>query len=504
MTENGVAMEQHKAKEGKNKYAFACSFIASFISVLMGYDTGVMSGAMIFIQEDLKATDTQIQVLAGVLNACALVGSLTAGRISDFIGRRYTIVVGAAVFFLGSLLMGLGLNFAMLIAGRCIAGVGVGYALMIAPVYSAEISTTSSRGCLSSLPEICISIGILFGYLANYLFRKLPLIYGWRVMLGVAMVPSVALALSVILMPESPRWLVMQGRIKDARGVLLRVSNSKEEAERRLGDIKAAVGIDKGCTDDLVHVTSKHHGEGVWKDLLLCPTPPVRRILTATVGIHIFQHATGIEAVLLYSPRIFKKAGLMTKNQQFLATIGIGVFKTVFILVAILLVDKAGRRKVLLSSLTGMILSLVGLGVVLTVVEHSPHRLIWAQILAVVFVLSFVSSFSSGIGPVTWVYCSEIFPLRLRAQGASLGVAINRLMNSAMSMSFISLYKAITIGGAFFLFAGIGVVAWVFYFCCLPETKGRALEEEMEEVFTKRGDKKPSKQHAVEMEKVEI
>ncbi|CAL9162125.1 unnamed protein product [Musa hybrid cultivar] len=504
MTESGVAMEQHKANEGKNKYAFACSFIASFISVLMGYDTGVMSGAMIFIQEDLKATDTQIQVLAGVLNACALVGSLTAGRISDFIGRRYTIVVGAAVFFLGSLLMGLGLNFAMLIAGRCIAGVGVGYALMIAPVYSAEISTTSSRGCLSSLPEICISIGILFGYLANYLFRKLPLIYGWRAMLGVAMVPSVALALSVILMPESPRWLVMQGRIKDARSVLLRVSNSKEEAERRLGDIKAAVGIDKGCTDDLVHVTSKHHGEGVWKDLLLCPTPPVRRILTATVGIHIFQHATGIEAVLLYSPRILKKAGLMTKNQQFLATIGIGVFKTVFILVAILLVDKAGRRKVLLSSLTGMILSLVGLGVVLTVVEHSPHRLIWAQILAVVFVLSFVSSFSSGIGPVTWVYCSEIFPLRLRAQGASLGVAINRLMNSAMSMSFISLYKAITIGGAFFLFAGIGVVAWVFYFCCLPETKGRALEEEMEEVFTKRGDKKPSKQHAVEMEKVEI
>ncbi|RWW84606.1 hypothetical protein BHE74_00006778 [Ensete ventricosum] len=448
MTESGLAMEQQKAKEGKNKYAFACSFIASFISVLMGYDTGVMSGAMIFIQEDLKATDAQIQILAGILNASALVGSLTAGRISDFIGRRYTIVVGAAVFFLGSLLMGLGLNFAMLIAGRCIAGVGVGYALMVAPVYSAEISSPSSRGCLSSLPEICISIGILLGYLANYFFRKLP------------------------------------------------VSNSKEEAERRLGDIKATVGIDKGCTDDVVHVTSQHHGEGVWKDLLLRPTPPVRRILTATVGIHIFQHATGIEAVLLYNQRILKKAGLMTKNQQFLATIGIGVFKTVFILVAILLVDKAGRRKVL---------SLVGLGVVLTLVEHSPHRLIWAQSLAVVFVLSFVSSFSSGVGPVTWVYCSEIFPLRLRAQGASLGVAINRLMNSAMSMSFISLYKAITIGGAFFLFAGVGVVAWVFYFCCLPETKGRALEEEMEEVFTKRGDKKkPPKPHAVEMEKVDI
>ncbi|XP_074556479.1 putative polyol transporter 6 [Curcuma longa] len=456
----------------------------------MGYDTGVMSGAMLFIQEDLKVSDTQIQILAGILNACALVGSLTAGRISDVIGRRYTIVVGAAIFFVGSVLMGLGLNFAMLLSGRCIAGVGVGYALMIAPVYSAEISSSSTRGFLSSLPEICISLGILSGYLANFAFGKLPLVYGWRAMLGVAAIPSVALAASIVMMPESPRWLVMQGRLKEARDILLRVSNSKEEADERLGEMKAAVGIDKECADDMVAVTSKHHGEGVWREILR-PTPAVRRVLIATVGIHVFQHATGIEAVVLYSPRIFKKAGLVTKEQQFLATIAVGVFKIMFILLAVLLVDRKGRRKLLLGSLTGMMASLVGLGAVLTVVERSEQRLVWAEVLCVVFVLSFVSSFSSGLGPVTWVYCSEIFPLRLRAQGASMGVAINRLMNSGMSMSFISLYKAITIGGAFFLFAGIGVLAWVFYYTCCPETKGRALEEDMMEVFSKPGDKNP-------------
>ncbi|XP_074567040.1 putative polyol transporter 6 [Curcuma longa] len=477
-------------KEKKNKYAFACSFIASFISILMGYDTGVMSGAMLFIQEDLKASDTQIQVLAGILNACALIGSLTAGRISDLIGRRYTIVVGAVIFFVGSVLMGLGLNFAMLLSGRCVAGVGVGYALMIAPVYSAEISSTSSRGLLSSLPEICISLGILSGYLANFVFGKLPLVYGWRAMLGVAAIPSIALAASVIMMPESPRWLVMQGRVKDARDILLRVSNSEEEAERRLGEIKAAVGIDKACAGDVVEVESKHHGEGVWREILR-PTPAVRRVLIATAGIHVFQHATGIEAVVLYSPRIFKKAGLVTKDQLFLATIAVGVFKMAFILLAVMLVDRVGRRKLLLGSLTGMMASLVGLGTVLTVLERAEERVVWAEVLCVVFVLSFVSSFSSGLGPVTWVYASEIFPLRLRAQGASLGVAINRLMNSAMSMSFISLYNAITIGGAFFLFAGIGVFAWAFYYTCCPETKGRALEEEMAEVFSRPGDKKP-------------
>ncbi|KAG6468624.1 hypothetical protein ZIOFF_073313 [Zingiber officinale] len=489
MAERGFETEVIK-KEKKNKYALACSFIASFISILMGYDTGVMSGAMLFIQEDLKVSDAQIQVLAGILNACALVGSLTAGRISDLIGRRYTIVIGAAIFLVGSVLMGLGLNFAMLMSGRCIAGVGVGYALMIAPVYSAEISSPSSRGFLSSLPEICINLGILSGYLANFAFGKLPLIYGWRAMLGFASIPSVFLAASVLMMPESPRWLVMQGRLKDARDILLRVSNSKEEADERLGEMKATVGIDKECAADVVAVTSKHHGEGVWREILQ-PTPAVRRVLIATVGIHVFQHATGIEAVVLYSPRIFKKAGLVTKEQQFLATIAVGVFKTVFILLAILLVDRVGRRKMLLGSLTGMITSLVGLGAVLTVVERSEQRLVWAEVLCVVFVLSFVSSFSSGLGPVTWVYCSEIFPLRLRAQGASLGVAINRLMNSAMSMSFISLYKAITIGGAFFLFAGIGIFAWVFYYKCCPETKGRALEDDMMEVFTRPGDKKP-------------
>ncbi|WOL17813.1 putative polyol transporter 6 isoform X1 [Canna indica] len=493
MAESGLTMNRsNKVKDiGKNKYAFACSIVASFISILMGYDTGVMSGAMLFIQEDLKVSDTQIQVLAGILNLCALVGSLTAGRVSDLIGRRYTIVVGAVIFFIGSLFMGLGLNFAMLIAGRCIAGVGVGYALMIAPVYSAEISSPSSRGFLSSLPEICISLGILIGYLANYVFGKLPLVYGWRAMLGVAVVPSVALAFSVLLMPESPRWLAMQGRIKDAANVLRRLTNSKEEAERRLEEIKTTVGIDKACDGDVVQAPGKHRGEGVWRDLLLRPTPTVRRVLTAAIGVHFFQHATGIEAVVLYSPRIFKKAGLVTKNQQFLATIGVGVVKTTFILLAILLVDRVGRRKLFLSSITGMILSLTGLGVVLTMIEHSQQGLrLSAEVLCLVFVYSFVASFSIGLGPVTWVYCSEIFPLRLRAQGASLGVAVNRVMNSAMSMSFVSLYKAITIGGAFFLFAGVGVVAWVFYFLCCPETRGRALEEEMEEVFLKPKDKK--------------
>ncbi|RCV43154.1 hypothetical protein SEVIR_9G273200v4 [Setaria viridis] len=472
-------------KEGrkKSKYAVACSIVGSIISILMGYDTGVMSGAMLFIKDDLKTNDTQVQVLAGILNICAVVGSLTAGRVSDWAGRRRTISFAACIFFVGSVLMGLAPNFATLLVGRCVAGVGVGYALMIAPVYAAEISSAESRGALSSLPDICISLGILLGYVANYLLAKLPLVYGWRAMLGLGALPSAALAVGVFAMPESPRWLVMQGRAEEALAVLRRECETEDEAQVRLAEIKTAAGL---AVDSAPGVPApRSSGKGVWKELFLHPTPTVRRILVAALGVHFFNHLTGIEAVLLYSPRIFKAAGIATRDEVLAATVGVGVTKTVFILVAILLVDRIGRRRLYLSSLAGIIASLACLGLGLTVVERSaPHHAArWAVGLAITTVFTFVASFSVGVGPVTWTYSSEVFPLRLRAQGTSVGVAINRLINATVSMTFVSLYKAMTIGGAFFLFAGLSVVAAVFFYFLCPETHCRPLEE-IEEVFS--------------------
>lgn len=440
---------------------------------------------MIFIKEDLKISDVQVEILAGILNICALVGSLAAGRTSDYIGRRYTIVLASIIFLIGAVLMGYAPNYAILMTGRCTAGVGVGFALMIAPVYSAEISSPSTRGFLTSLPELCISFGILLGYTSNYLFGKLTLRLGWRMMLGVAAVPSLALAFGILKMPESPRWLVLEGRLKEAKKILLLISNSEEEAESRFHDIKIAAGIDPDCVEEVVKPPNIHHGQGVWKDLFIRPTPAVRRILITAIGIHFFEHATGIEAVVLYSPRIFHKAGVTSKNKLLLATVGVGLTKTTFILIATVFLDKVGRRRLLLASTAGLVVSLSGLGFALTMVELNPgERLVWALCLSIIFTYLYVAFFSIGLGPITWVYSSEIFPLRLRAQGASIGVAVNRLMNAIVSMSFISIYKAITIGGAFFMFAGVSLVAWWFFFFLLPETKGKSLEE-IEILFTK-------------------
>lgn len=483
--DGGIPAPEAPAKRPPlNKYALACAVLASMNSILLGYDVSVMSGAQLFMKQDLKITDTQIEILAGIINIYSLVGSLAAGRTSDWLGRRYTMVLAAAIFFAGALIMGLAPSYTILMLGRFVAGVGVGYALMIAPVYTAEVSPTSARGLLTSFPEVFINTGVLLGYVSNYAFHGLPVHLSWRVMFLVGAVPPIFLALGVLAMPESPRWLVMQGRIGDARRVLAKTSNSPAEAEERLVDIKNAIGIPDGVgdnDDDVVVVARRNkgsHGEGVWRDLLIRPTPPVRRILIACLGLQFFQQASGIDSVVLYSPRVFEKAGLRSNNNSLGATMAVGATKTLFILVATFFLDRVGRRPLLLTSAGGMVVSLVTLASALRAIDRLPEGQATSLAgVSIAAVLTFVASFSIGMGPIAWVYSSEIFPLRLRAQGCALGTAMNRVMSGTITMSFISLYKAITFAGSFYLYAGIAAAGWLFMFFFLPETRGSNLED---------------------------
>ncbi|CAN6300399.1 unnamed protein product [Urochloa humidicola] len=465
---NGVAPR----KKSNVRFAFACAILASMTSILLGYDIGVMSGAALFIKEDLKITDVEVEILMGILNLYSLIGSFAAGRTSDWIGRRLTIILAAVIFFVGAFMMGFSVNYPMLMAGRFVAGIGVGYALMIAPVYTAEVSPASSRG-------------ILLGYVSNYAFSHLSLKLGWRLMLGVGAAPSVVLALMVLGMPESPRWLVMKGRLADAKAVLDKTSDSTEEAALRLAEIKAAAGIPADLDGDVVPAPKRAAAGGgeerVWKELILSPAAGVRRVLVSALGIHFFQQASGIDSVVLYSPRVFQSAGIADKSKLLGTTCAVGVTKTVFILVATFTLDRFGRRPLLLASTGGMAVCLVGLGVGLTVTGHD-HRIPWAVGVCIASILGVVGFFSIGLGPITWVYSSEIFPLHLRALGCALGVGVNRVTSGVISMTFLSLSKGITIGGSFFLYAGIASLAWVFFFTYLPETRGRTLEQ-MGELF---------------------
>ncbi|KAK3136591.1 hypothetical protein QOZ80_5BG0439040 [Eleusine coracana subsp. coracana] len=450
----------------RNKYPFFCAVLASMTSVLMGYNVAVMSGAQIFMAEDLGVSDEQIEVLSGVINIYSLVGALLAGWTSDRLGRRLTIVLANAFFLAGPLAMSLAGGYAVLMAGRFVAGVGVGYALVIAPVYAAEIAPASSRGLLTSLPEIFINTGVMLSYVSNFVFSGLPVHLSWRVMFAAGALPTVLLAAGVLTMPESPRWLAMKGRLAEAKSVLDKTSDSPAEADQRLLEI-----------EDVVKSTDQSAGGGgAWREL--ATKPGVRRVLAIVLTIQFFQQASGIDSVVLYGPRVLSAAGVTSTPLLLGLNVLLGFAKAGSILVAMALTDRVGRRPLLLASTGGMAAALVVLGTIFAAFDAGAG----VAAASVAAVVAFVVAFSVGFGPLAWVYSSEILPLRLRGQGAGLGTAMNRIMSGVVTMTFISLYQRITMAGAFYLYAAVAVAAFVFVYACLPETRGRSLED-MEELF---------------------
>lgn len=454
---------QEKRSSSTRKYVLACAIFASLNSVLLGYDVGVMSGAIIFIQEDLKITEVQEEVLIGCLSILSLFGSLAGGRTSDIIGRKWTMALAAIIFQTGAATMTLAPSFEVLIIGRFLAGIGIGFGVMIAPIYIAEISPSVTRGSLTSFPEIFINLGILLGYVSNFAFQGLPEHISWRVMLGVGILPSFFIGAALFIIPESPRWLVMKNRVEEARTVLLKTIDNQAEVEERLAEILLAAGTGSA---------EKYEEKAVWREML-SPSPSLRRMLITGIGIQCFQQITGIDATVYYSPEIFQGAGIQDKSKLLAATVAVGVSKTAFILVAIFLIDKLGRKPLLYVSTIGMTICLFSIGVTLTFIGQGQVGIA----MAILFVCSNVAFFSVGIGPVCWVLTSEIFPLRLRAQAAALGAVGNRVCSGLVAMSFLSVTRAISVGGTFFVFSVISAISVLFVYALVPETKGKSLEQ---------------------------
>lgn len=446
-------------------------------------DVGVMSGAIIFMKEDLNISEVQQEVLVGILSIISLLGSLAGGKTSDTIGRKWTIGLAAIVFQTGGAVMALAPSFEVLMIGRLLCGVGIGFGVMIAPVYIAEISPAIARGSLTSFPEIFINIGILLGYISNYAFSGLSAHISWRVMLGVGLLPSIFIALALFVIPESPRWLVVQNRMEEARFVLSKINDSDREVEEKLREIQDAAGA----------ANAEKYTKSVWQEILQ-PSPPVRRMLITGCGIQCFQQITGIDTTVYYSPTIFKDAGMTQNSKLLAATVAVGFTKTVFILVATFLIDELGRKPLLYVSTIGMTACLFGLSLSLALLGHEEAGII----LSIVSVCGNVAFFSIGLGPICWVLTSEIFPLRLRAQASALGAVGSRVSSGVLSMSFLSITRAITVAGTFFAFGLLSCLAIAFVHYCVPETKGKTLEE-IEMVFQAEGDGELRARSEVEM-----
>ncbi|KAG1359552.1 Polyol transporter 5 [Cocos nucifera] len=449
------------------RYVFACAVFASLNNVLLGYDVGVMSGCILFIQKDLHITEVQQEVLVGCLSIISLLGSLAGGKTSDAIGRKWTMGLAAIVFQTGAAIMACAPSFLVLMIGRLLAGVGIGFGVMIAPVYIAEISPAVARGSLTSFPEIFINIGILLGYISNYAFSGLSEHINWRIMLGVGILPSLFVGIALFVIPESPRWLVMQKRLDKARSVLMKINESDEDVEQRLAEIEKAASFTG---------VEGYEEKAVWHELL-SPSPAVRRMMIAGFGIQCFQQVTGIDATVYYSPTIFKDAGIPSDSKLLAATVAVGFTKTLFILVAIFLIDRVGRKPLLYVSTIGMTACLFSLGLSLSLLKHEVFSTKVGIGVAILAVCGNVAFFSIGIGPICWVLSSEIFPLRLRAQASALGAVGSRVSSGLIAMSFLSVCRILSVGGTFFLFSLISATSVVFVFKCVPETKGKTLEQ---------------------------
>ncbi len=443
------------AESGQGKsslFVYAAALFAALGGLLFGYDTGVISGALIFIRKDFALTVFRQELVVSVVLVGAAVASLTGGRLADRIGRRATLLATAIIFIAGAALCALATSVAMLVIGRLIVGVGIGLACSTVPVYISEVSPASARGWQVSLFQLAITIGILGSYLVDYDFAASG---GWRWMLALAFVPGLLLGLGMLVMPETPRWLMRRGRAQQARRVLERIRGGAD-VDAELQEIERTL------------LAAEERGR--WSDLV---TPSVRPALVIGVGLAIFQQVTGINTVIYYAPTIIQSSGIPSASGAILATAGIGLVNVVMTVVAMWLIDRVGRRPLLLTGTGGMIVTLGGLGLLF----RSPGNSSGVATLAVVLLMAYVACFAISLGPIFWLLISEIYPLKIRCLAEGTAAGANWTFNFLVSLTFLTLVQVIGASDAFWLYGLLAVGSWVFSYYLVPETKGRTLEQ---------------------------
>jgi sugar porter (SP) family MFS transporter len=441
-------------RDSGNGLLVRVSVIAAIGGLLFGYDTGVISGALLYIKKDLHAGTFEQQAIVAVLLLGAMLGALASGYLADKISRKWTKVISGCIYVIGALGCALSINAEMLIGFRFLLGISVGTASFVAPLYISEVAPPKVRGGLVSFNQLAIVSGILLAYIVNFAFKDFS--NEWRWMLGVAAIPGVALAVGMLTVPHTPRWLMLSGQQDRARKVLERLREGDEDA-----DIDTEV-------KEIEEANEKERGATV-KSLL---RPALRPIFAVGIVLAIAQQFVGVNTVIYYAPTILSDTG-MNNGAALAATILVGVTNLVFTIVAVLLLDRVGRRALLITGTVGLLLGLLILGVYFTS-STLQNDYGW---LALVGLVVFIAAFAIGLGPVFWLMISEIFPVGVRSKAMSVCTIANWGANFLVAQTFLTLSGAISRQGVFFLYAGLAVLSIIFFSLRVPETKGRSLED---------------------------
>lgn len=422
------------------------ALIAALGGLLFGYDTGVMSGALLFITPEFEMTPVQEGRVTSMLLVGAALGALFGGRIADWIGRRMTLIVGGLVFIAGSVWCALSEGVMQLGAARTLLGVAVGAVSIVSPMFISEMAPPKIRGRLVSLNSLAIVVGQLVAFTVN---SALAHTGNWRLMLLLAFVPGVLLAVGMVFVSDSPEWFASRGQMDKARAVACSLGMGD-------GDYRA----------------QQNTSSSLMEQLRALRTPWVRAAVIIAIFVGITQQISGVNAIVYFAPTLMNQVGLPATNAVY-TSILIGVVSAVSCYVGLKIVDRVGRRTLLLIGLAGNVTSLVLLAVAFRFAEGS----FFFAMVSLALMAVFIAFQQASVSLATWLLISEIVPLQVRGFGmgvAGLGLWV---ANWAVAQFFLPLVD--TIGGSltFAVFAILGVVAWVFVRGWVPETTDKTLDE---------------------------
>ncbi|KHN27123.1 Putative inositol transporter 1 [Glycine soja] len=429
--------------------------------MLFGYDTGVISGALLYIKDDfegVRQSNLLQETIVSMAIAGAIVGAAGGGWMNDAYGRKKATLIADVIFIMGAIGMAAAPDPYLLILGRFLVGMGVGVASVTSPVYIAEASPSEIRGSLVSTNVLMITAGQFLSYIVNLAFTRVP--GTWRWMLGVSAVPAIVQFLLMLFLPESPRWLF--------------IKNRKNEAVHVLSNIYDFARLE----DEVDFLTTQSDQERQRRNSIkfgdVFKSKEIKLALLVGAGLQAFQQFTGINTVMYYSPTIVQMAGFNSNELALLLSLVVAGMNAVGTILGIYLIDHAGRKMLALSSLGGVFASLVVLSVSFLNQSSSNELYGWLAVLGLVLYIAF---FSPGMGPVPWTVNSEIYPEEYRGICGGMSATVCWVSNLIVSQSFLSIAEAIGIGSTFLILAAISVLAFLFVLLYVPETKGLTFDE---------------------------
>ncbi len=432
-------------------------FFGALGGLLFGYDTGVISGAILFIETDMALSSLEKGVVVSSILLGAIIGAAFIGTLSDRYGRKKMVLAASAIFGLGALASACAPNAFILILSRVFLGTAVGGASALVPVYLAEMAPARLRGSLSTLNQLMITIGILTAYIINFAFANAH--WNWRLMLGFATIPAVILFAGTVFLPESPRWLISKGKEKEAFDILSRL-RSGGDIDKEINDIKESSTKESGGFKELF---------AVW----------VRPALIIGIGLAVFQQIIGCNTVIYYAPTILKDIGL-GDSAAILSTVGIGALNVIVTVFALFIMDKIGRRTMLIIGSSGMAFALLVLS--FTAKVHASM----AAYITIAALGLYIFFFASTWGPVMWIMIGEVFPLKIRGLGVGLSSVSNWTANLIVALTFPVLLEKFNTN-LFIFYLIMAVLSILFVKFKVFETKGKSLEEIEMSLYNKAG-----------------